>query len=307
VVVLVPRATSTPKDPGIQLVPLPHLGAFGWPGAIERLRQNPARTLGAALWVVMARRALHRLGPFDRIVTHWVIPSFWPITQGTESPTELVIHGSDLGVLERLPMPICRHIASELTRRSPSVRCVSEDLHLRLVRWLRRWVPAPLEDRRRGLEQRICVAPASLFIPALLDRTALRAKLALGERRVALVVGRLVPSKRVEVALEALLLLGNVDIVVIGDGPCLETLCHAFPGVRWLGKLPRSQTLEWIKAADLLVSASRDEGAPTAVREALALGTPVVALRSGDLLKWAKSDPNLTVVVPGGTLAHPTL
>ena len=46
----------------------------------------------------------------------------------------------------------------------------------------------------------------------------------------------------------------------------------------------------WIRASDLVVSASREEGAPTVVREARALGTPVVTTAAGDLVKWAELD-----------------
>lgn len=66
--------------------------------------------------------------------------------------------------------------------------------------------------------------------------------------------------------------------------------------MEFLGQLPRNETLKWIGAADALVSASRHEGAPTVVREARALGVPVVAAAAGDLLEWAKSDPGLHVV-----------
>jgi glycosyltransferase involved in cell wall biosynthesis len=66
--------------------------------------------------------------------------------------------------------------------------------------------------------------------------------------------------------------------------------------VRFLGQLGRSQTLTWIAAADLVLTASLDEGAPTVVREARALGTPVVARAAGDLVEWARRDPGLVVL-----------
>ena len=56
------------------------------------------------------------------------------------------------------------------------------------------------------------------------------------------------------------------------------------------------ETLAWIAAADLLVSASRDEGAPTVVREARLLGTPVLAARAGDVERWAAQDPGITLL-----------
>jgi glycosyltransferase involved in cell wall biosynthesis len=80
---------------------------------------------------------------------------------------------------------------------------------------------------------------------------------------------------------------------VIGGGPLLAELRARFPRVRFTGELSRSQSLEWIAAANVLVSASVLEGAPTVVREARALGVPVVACPAGDLRLWAESDPGL--------------
>jgi teichuronic acid biosynthesis glycosyltransferase TuaC len=51
-----------------------------------------------------------------------------------------------------------------------------------------------------------------------------------------------------------------------------------------------------MSAADLLLSASRHEGAPTVVREARALGTPVVATDAGDLRAWAAADAGIWLV-----------
>jgi glycosyltransferase involved in cell wall biosynthesis len=57
-----------------------------------------------------------------------------------------------------------------------------------------------------------------------------------------------------------------------------------------------SDALAWISCADYLVSASRLEGAPTAVREARALGVPVVAAPSGDLMEWARTDAGIEIL-----------
>ena len=54
--------------------------------------------------------------------------------------------------------------------------------------------------------------------------------------------------------------------------------------------------LRWIAAADVLVSASAHEGAPSVVREARALGVPVVAVSAGDLAQWAERDAGLLLV-----------
>jgi teichuronic acid biosynthesis glycosyltransferase TuaC len=108
----------------------------------------------------------------------------------------------------------------------------------------------------------------------------------------------LISDKRVALALQALelLALGGASTIVVGDGPELAPLSARFPKVRFTGRLPRSEALCFIAAADVLVSASALEGAPTVVREARALGVPVVAVAAGDLATWAQTDPGILLV-----------
>jgi glycosyltransferase involved in cell wall biosynthesis len=90
--------------------------------------------------------------------------------------------------------------------------------------------------------------------------------------------------------------LPGVHVVVVGGGPELHALRSRFGAVHFTGELPRPQALTWIAAADVVVSASRREGSPTALREARALGVPVVACTSGDLQQRAAGDPGLWLV-----------
>jgi glycosyltransferase involved in cell wall biosynthesis len=80
---------------------------------------------------------------------------------------------------------------------------------------------------------------------------------------------------------------------MIGDGPELPS-GDDLVDVR--GRLPRSEALAWIANASALVSTSRVEGAPTVVREARALGVPVVAFPAGDLAKLAQLDRGIHLV-----------
>jgi glycosyltransferase involved in cell wall biosynthesis len=114
------------------------------------------------------------------------------------------------------------------------------------------------------------------------------------------IVARLVPSKRCEQALRAARLVPGARAVVVGDGPERARLARLFPEAQFAGQLPRPQALSWIAAADVLLSASEREGAPSVVREARALGTRVVAARSGDLDAWCRRDLGLSVV--GGAI-----
>jgi glycosyltransferase involved in cell wall biosynthesis len=60
--------------------------------------------------------------------------------------------------------------------------------------------------------------------------------------------------------------------------------------------VPRAVALGWIAGARVLVSTSRDEAAPSAVREARALGVPVVATAAGDIREWSRADAGIVVV-----------
>lgn len=96
-------------------------------------------------------------------------------------------------------------------------------------------------------------------------------------------VGRLIPSKRFDLAislLPRLSVLIDAELVIVGDGPeraRLEALAHGLP-VSFLGHVSGRQELaEVLRGADVLVMPSESEGYPNAVLEALACGLPVVA------------------------------
>jgi glycosyltransferase involved in cell wall biosynthesis len=283
-------------DPeGVELRWLPGGDAFGPPGALERLRERPARALGAARFVVDARRALGSLGRLDEIVAHWMMPAAFPIVipaspgsagaGSTPVALEVMVHGSDGALFERLPGPVRHRMAAALASRSARVRCVSEDLRARLVR------AAP------ALGPLCHVAPAAIDVSAAPTRNDARRALgvAAGDR-IALVVSRLLPSKRPDVAVRLALSRAPSRVVVLGDGPLAPALARLGPSITTLGQRPRPEALAWIAAADLVVSASRSEGAPTVIREARALGVPVLAVPAGDLRAWAATDPGIELI-----------
>jgi len=261
-------------------------GAFGWPGALPRLRENPLRALGASEFALRARQALRASGPFARLQAHFLVPSGWPIALlGLENQArtelELVGHGSDVRLFCRLPKPLRKHITSAWLARGARLRLTSEELAHLVV------------GQHPELRAVVSVEASPIDVDGTPDRRTARERLGFSENAtVAVVVARLIPEKRVDVALRALSAFA-VSVLVVGDGPQLEALRACFPKVRFAGRLPRDEALCCIAAADVLVSASREEGAPTVVREARLLGVPVVALGAGDLEKWARHDPGI--------------
>ena len=130
---------------------------------------------------------------------------------------------------------------------------------------------------------------------------AVRAELGIGDgERLGVVACRSIPSKRVELAIDAARELGaSFRLVVVGDGPeraKLEARARARGvAVRFTGALPRREALAYVAAADVLLHPSAVEAAPTVVREARALGVHVVACDTGDLRAWADADARIVI------------
>jgi glycosyltransferase involved in cell wall biosynthesis len=284
--VFAPGRGAAPSD-GATLHWLADHGAFGWPGALARLRERPLRTLGAGAFCVRAERAVRECGPFQRLQAHFLLPSAWPIATrafGARAALalELIGHGSDVRAFCRLPGVVRHLIARAWLARNARVRVTSEELATLLC--------AAAPELTRSLR----VEASPLDVDDVPSRSAARRALAIPEQtRLALIVSRLIPEKRVALALQALALVEELSVSVVGDGPELEPLRAQFPTVHFAGRLPRPEALRFIAAADVVVSASAEEGAPSVVREARALRVPVVAVAAGDLALWADRDPGL--------------
>jgi teichuronic acid biosynthesis glycosyltransferase TuaC len=267
--------------------------AFGFPGALERLRAEPLRWLEAGKFVASAIAWLRRAPAPTRLIAHFLLPCGVPIaTRGLRadaaSELELVIHGSDARLFAQLPLGQ-RWLGQELIRARARLRFVSTELQQLVLGNL----PA---EARAILETRSCVEPCAIDVSSVLSRDRARRLLDISSaRRVAVVVARLVERKRVQVALEACERVVGLESIVVGDGPERESLMRRFPNARFVGHVERPLALAYVAAADVLVSASLHEGAPTVVREARALGTPVVCLEAGDVRSWAAADAGIHV------------
>jgi glycosyltransferase involved in cell wall biosynthesis len=133
-------------------------------------------------------------------------------------------------------------------------------------------------------------------LPELADRETLREKYGIEGPTLAF-AGRLTAQKSLDLGIEAARRAG-VALVVAGEGPdraALERLGHA----RFLGPLPRVEVLELFRAADAALLSSSWENFPHTVVEALAVGTPVIATRSGGVAEVVRDGENGLVVEPG--------
>jgi glycosyltransferase involved in cell wall biosynthesis len=258
-------------------------GAFGWPGVAARIRERPARLLDAARWVMQARTRLRQIEA-HRVVAHWAVPCAWPVAMGSRAELHVVSHGGDVRLLVRMPRVARERVVGAIAGRAATWTFVSEALMESLLAVLG-------EGARRDLARVAVVRAATIEMPDVRAAVA-RKRGELGAARVAVSVGRLVRSKRVDRAIEHVARTRDIDtLVVVGDGPergRLEALAHARAvDVRFVGILPREETLAWIGAASVVLFASQHEGASTVLREATAMGATVIMV--------ANAEPGATV------------
>ncbi|MGL6280351.1 MAG: glycosyltransferase, partial [Gaiella sp.] len=125
-------------------------------------------------------------------------------------------------------------------------------------------------------------------LPPLPPRRELRARLGVPDETVLLAfAGRLTSQKALPDLLQAMAAVGEVTLLLLGDGPDrpeLERLTAALgldDRVRFLGGGTRDDVLRLFAAADVAVLSSSWENFPHTVVEALAVGAPVVATAVG--------------------------
>jgi glycosyltransferase involved in cell wall biosynthesis len=179
-------------------------------------------------------------------------------------------------------------------RRAAHVFCPSAYLRELVLSW---GVPA----------ERVSVLPnPAPDVPELPPRDELRRSLGLNGATLAF-AGRLTPQKSLDRALEAVAAADGVSLVIAGDGPDrepLEARARALgiaERVSFLGSQPRRRIVELFRAADATILSSSWENFPHTVVEALAVGTPVLAMEAGGVSEVVCDGVNGLVVAPGDT------
>jgi glycosyltransferase involved in cell wall biosynthesis len=181
---------------------------------------------------------------------------------------------------------------------------------------------APEEERAAaamGLNPRkLTTIPNGLEPLELASRASARSAMGVSDKEVVIgFVGRLVEQKAPDVLLKSFARASttapNARLAIVGDGHLLNTLKAISRETRvqdkiiWLGERDAREVLAGF---DLFALASRKEGLPYVVLEAMAAGLPVVATRSAGVEILVAPDAN-GIVVPrddvdafAGALSH---
>jgi teichuronic acid biosynthesis glycosyltransferase TuaC len=229
-------------------------------------------------------RKLHRRFAFDCIDAHYVYPDgFAAILLGKilKIPVVVSARGTDINVFPsfRLIRPLIRWTLQQ----SRGLIAVSSALKDRMVR-----LGAPAEKIR--------VIPNGIDVQRFgpVDRREARRSLGIPITGTVIVsVGSLVPAKRHELLIEAIVQLSSqipdLRAYIVGDGSLrseLEALrrrTHGEERVFLVGEKPNIELSRWFSAADVSCLLSAREGWPNVVMESLACGTPVIATRVGGI------------------------
>jgi glycosyltransferase involved in cell wall biosynthesis len=181
-------------------------------------------------------------------------------------------------------------------RRAAHVLCPSAFLRELVLSW--------------GIAQeRVSVLPnPAPEVPDLPPREELKRALGLNGATIAF-AGRLTAQKSLDRALEAVAAADGIRLVIAGEGPDrapLERRARELgiaDRVSFLGPQPRERIVELFRAADATILSSSWENFPHTVVEALAVGTPVLAMESGGVGEVVQDGVNGLVVAPGDTAA----
>lgn len=236
---------------------------------------------------------------FDLIDAHWGYPDGFAaflLGRVLRVPVVVTVRGSDVNVFmdESWRGRLIRYYLRQL----PAVIAVSAGLRRRLVA---AGIPADhIEVIPNGVDTKA-------FLP--LDPGQARARLGIqAAQRIITSVGHLVPIKGPDILLDAFLRLplSEVTLVFVGDGAMREPLerrVRELPApvrarVRFVGQRPHAEIGLWLAAADVVALASRNEGCPNVLLEAMACGRPVVAARVGGVEELVAGDQVGYTVTP---------
>ncbi len=234
--------------------------------------QDAARTPGGLVALVDLWRGLRRAvrrelrDGADAVHAHWWIPAGLALPRG--APSVLTSHGTDAALLRR--SALARGLARPVFRRAGVVTAVSKELS--------GWI-------QNATGRHI---PKEYVHPMPVDTAGWPWTQGDGG---AITIARLVPQKRVHLAIEAIAALRDLGhpmgLTVVGDGPergALESLARrrsVADLVHFAGTVSAEQIPAALARAEIMLLPAQAEGFGLAAAEALMAGVPVVGCWDG--------------------------
>jgi glycosyltransferase involved in cell wall biosynthesis len=282
-------------------------------GIGPNLRRGPHRLLALpGLWWGMKRALQIAIeGSPDSspvVVSHWALPAGLIAARLRRERPKLVhlavAHGGGAQLLASWPGGRGRLRA--WLRGTDGLLCVSRDL-LRKIETARGRIAMPSHRvSAMGLDlQRFRVADSAADTRMREDCLARRS----GARFLVAGVGRLIPLKGFDLLIDALASRDDTVLAIAGAGPEAARLGRLAEArgvaLRLLGPRSPDEVGNLLRAADLfafpgrLGPRGRSEGAPMAVMEALACGTPVVAASVGGVPELLRAGIEGEILPPG--------
>jgi teichuronic acid biosynthesis glycosyltransferase TuaC len=190
-------------------------------------------------------------------------------------PVVITAHGSDINLIAQYEGP--RKQIVEAANQSAAVIAVSDALRRRMIEI--GIDPDRIHVLHNGIDMEI-------FSPVPMEVT----RTTLGISRPSMVaVGNVLSTKGQDVAIRALALVSDIDLIVIGtgaDAKAFQKLARQLgvaDRVRFIGHVPHNELKNWFSAAEFSVLASVREGWPSVLLESMACGTPVIASNVGGI------------------------
>jgi glycosyltransferase involved in cell wall biosynthesis len=267
---------------------LPHaelFTLFHFPGSVSP--KIEARTIHTSSLQRTAQRVgdyRHLLPLYPRAVREWDLSAYDLIVSSSHCVAKSVnARGKPHLSYCHTPM---RYVWDRFDDYFPRSKPLRRAAAMSIAPWLRSW------DRRTASEVTRFVANSTFVqerIRRFYDRDAevihpyvgdefLEAPLPESRDDYHLIVSALVPYKRIELAIQA---MNGRRLVIIGGGPLMEELRRrSGPNVELLGSVSRDRIVERLGRARSLILPGVEDFGITPL-EAMALGTPVVALGEG--------------------------
>ena len=224
----------------------------------------------------------------DAIHAHWMIPAGLVgalIAALTGKPLVVTAHGSDLQILKKKIWG--RQVAVFIFKRAKHLTVISENGKRLLAEILGEYWD----------EKKVQMIPMGIT-----KENAQKTFRGESDRPLILYIGRLIPTKGVDLLLKAVSNIPGVRLLIAGDGyerQALERLAKNLgTPAEFLGSVERGKIKELLSQADCLVIPSRDEknglseGVPLVLLEGLAAGCPVIATSVGGIPEVIQNGKN---------------